>query len=126
MLSGYAQEEGLPSMTNSVITFDNLLILEATKTASVRSSQLRRNGVIPLVLASTLHLTPPVSMPDAKTISTSRIAFADRVPLRTRLTLREAREMALRTSTRIEEGLQRDREQEARLTSGSDGSDDEA
>ncbi len=121
MLSSVSQDhEFLPSLTSSRVRYDEGLGLNAPP-AQIGAAAGRVGGVLPLVLASLALVnvatmaTEPGFGPSMSTNSSVAVVHGDAALPGKRITLREARLLALEVSRWTEEGLRADRAQEARL-----------
>ena len=119
-IGGSGEEVSLVT-TPKIVYDDPLLVCPSTFEDNVRNSVAKRLcGLSEIVLASSLALTTPgLSLPELRLsdithLSTS-IQMDSRVDRRRRITLREARHIALRGHYQFEAGLREDRIREARL-----------
>lgn len=137
MLNAYDQMSNvLPSITNTHVLYDIDGLALDMPTSVMVPTQSRRPGFIrQLTLASTFLLTAPTAptiMPpspvatDASTIASSRITYGEGVIPGRRISLREARQLALRANRLTEECLRADRVQAARVMASTAEEDEHA
>ena len=134
MLNAYDQLSNvLPSITNTHVLYDIDGLALDMPTSVMVPTQSRRPGFIrQLTLASTFLLTAPTIMPpspvatDASTIASSRITYGEGVIPGRRISLREARQLALRANRLTEECLRADRVQAARVMASTAEEDEHA
>lgn len=123
MSSSYSIDSTLdsqPFVTNTLVS-----VSDVPKCAPSSLLQARKRvGVVPaLVLATTLAVSPATAapvpfLPESARSSSGSVKLADYVapsPAGRRISLGEARQMALRAHRSVENALKADREQEARL-----------
>ena len=134
MLNSYDRlSEVLPLITNTGISYHEMLSFDAPTALAVNGVAAKRTGIIPqLVLASSVLWTAPAIMTfpavgaDSANLSSTRIKYGETGLLGKRISLREARRIALRASKLTEDGLRADRAQEARIMASIANEDEDA
>ena len=115
---------GVSPVTTPNIVYDDILIRDSSSTEDVLNIRLPKRGIsLPqIVLASSLIAltTPLIALPNLRLSGPTCLQISDQtdyvgIEKSRNITLRQAREIALRAHYQFEEGLRRDRIQEARL-----------